>query len=109
MQGYINHYRETFVPNDFHKLQVQIGAAILLVAMILHTFGPPNQTDVLHDVILVTLAFLFGKFTNGVTRGKPTTTTSLTSQENTDATDTNEVVPTPLPQNTSSHKISVER
>lgn len=56
----------------FHEAQIIIAAVILMTAMFIYTFGPADRIQMFHDVVYVCLAFLFGKFTNGFTRQKPT-------------------------------------
>ena len=46
--------------------------AVLVFAMFTYNNAPTGREQLPHDVAIACIAFLFGKFTNGFTRKKPT-------------------------------------
>jgi len=56
----------------FHEAQIIMAFAVLVFAMFTYNNAPQGREQLPHDVAIACIAFLFGKFTNGFNRSKPT-------------------------------------
>jgi len=59
-----------FIPTE-HMIMIWVSAAVLVLSGVAYLFAPANKSEAFLAIMTLSSGFIFGKFTNGFSRGIP--------------------------------------